>query len=209
MRWFVPLFCALLLSGCTQKEEQPKVVDVPTKVYFSENFSEGLMGWGVKSSGGGTMEVVDRKDWVGGKALMMRSQFGKSAYAVAPLFPMDWGKDYAVSFDYMLNDRDNFGYTVYQDRNVELDLGEATGIMCGRAGLGGFVGRIDTFGWHRIGVIVRPSEGEYEVFIDGARQKNCNLVKSDTNTFKLGDTDPQDTVHGDGNWANFRITDRM
>jgi hypothetical protein len=198
-----------LLCGCTQRQAAPQAVEVAPKVYFSENFSQGLGNWEIRSAGGGSMEVVDRKDLVGGKSLMMRSQFSKSATAFAPRFQMDWNRDYAVALDFMLSDRDNFGYTIYRDRNVELDLGEATGIMCGILENAQFAGRIDTFGWHRLGLVVRPGEGEYEVFIDGARQKNCPIGKNNVETFMFGDPDSLDIIHGDGYWANIRVTDRL
>jgi hypothetical protein len=209
MRLLPILVLVAVLCGCIQAAEKKDAVEVPPTVYFTEDFSAGLGNWSVKSSGGGSMEVATRPNLRVDRALQMRSPMMRSVYAQAPDFRMDWGGDYVVSFDFMLEHRENFGYTVYKDRNVELVLEQATGLACVEDGKRILLGRFDTNQWQRVTVKAHPGLGEYDVYLGKESKKSCNLWKSEVETFIVGDTDPSDVVYGDGVWDNFRITDRQ
>jgi len=209
MRLAIVVLCMLFLTGCMESRPPVKEAVYQPHVFFSEDFANGLGNWTVISSGGGGMRVEDIRELAVDKALGVRSQMMKSAYAKAPGFQMDWSKDYAVSFDLLLQHRDNYGYILYQDPNIRITLGEASGIMCESQGKNQLVGRIDTNTWHRIAADVSPRFGEYEVYLDGERKVSCSTGKYDVGTFILGDTDPGDQVHGDGLWDNIRIADQL
>jgi hypothetical protein len=206
-RLLLPIL-VLLLCGCIQAAQKKEAVEVPPTVYFTEDFSGGLGNWSLKSSGGGSMEVATRPNLRVDKALQMRSSMTRSVYAQAPDFRMDWSGDYVVSFDFMLEHRDNFGYTVYKDRNVELVLAEATGLACADGQKRVLLGRFDTNQWQKITVKVHPGFGEYDVYVNKESKKSCNIQKAAMGSFMVGDADPSDVVYGDGLWDNFRITNR-
>jgi hypothetical protein len=196
---------AAAFCGCVGQAERVVEAAPPPKVYFQDDFSGGMQRWIVKSSGGGSFALADNKNLGVSEAAQMRSQLMKSATAEAPEFAMEWGSDYTVYFDFMLQHRDNYGYTVYADRNAQLTLGEASGIFCGGGLKRQLTGRIETNGWHQVRIEVKPSEGAYDVFIDGERTAECPTLDGGADTFLLGDPDPTEAVHGDGLWDNFRI----
>jgi hypothetical protein len=200
---------AILTAGCLGAAPPEKTSQPRQTVFFSDDFSGGLGNWSIKSATGGSMSIVDRKEPRIERALEMRSQFMKGAYAVATNVTMDWSHDYVVSFRFMLSHRDNYGYTVYRDRNAWLAMEEATGFACIEGSNRPFAGRFGTNSWHRVTLIVRPGLGYYDVLLDGVSQKECRLQKSDIASFVVGDEDPGDEVHGDGIWDDFRVTDTL
>ena len=208
MRSLVLFACVLFLCGCVSKEQAQPAAEIPTKVIFSDDFSSGNMsGWRFQTTGGGAISAQDHPTFKVKSAAEMTSSGFRSAVAQAPHFTMDWGGDYDVSFNFMLLHRDNFGYTVYQDRNVYLSLDQATGISCVQPTKRRFLGRFDTNVWSRILVKVRPQEGEYDVSLNDEPKGTCDIMKSDTQTFLLGDSDPTDVIYGDGLWDDFKITE--
>jgi hypothetical protein len=208
MRLQMLLLCILFVCGCV-KDSGPQAVEIPQKVYFIENFSNGIGFWKVESNGGGAMEVVDHPNLKVVKALEMRSQMMRSATAEAPWFEMDWNKDYVVSFKYMLQHRDNYGYTVYKDKNVELLLGEGSALMCREGDKNALIGRFDTNVWNKVVIKVHPQEGDYDVLFEKEFKKSCDIKKSQETTFTFGDPDPSDAVYGDGIWDDLKIVDRL
>ncbi|MFH1055740.1 MAG: hypothetical protein V1744_06565 [Candidatus Altiarchaeota archaeon] len=210
MRWLALLVYLTLLCGCLSKQENVQPAEVKPIVYFSEDFSSGdLTGWDVESAGGGSIRVLDRENFRVYKAVEMRSQGLRSAYASAPKFDMDYTKDYSVSFKFMVPHRENYGYTVYRDRNIDIGLEWASGFVCVVNGRRELLGRIEPNTWGDIAINVRPHYGEYDVMIDGEWKKTCNIKENRVETFMFGDTDPMDGVYGDGLWDEFRITDRL
>jgi len=211
MRLWVLLACCILLSGCVeQQEKKPEAAEIQPTVYFSEDFSSGAMGgWTVGSAGGASMTVVKNKMLGIDNAVELRSQGFRSATAKAPEFSMDYSKDYAVSFDFMLRHSDNYGLTVYEDRNVKLVLEHGTGIACLSGGETEFLGRIDNNRWHKIAVEVGQEYGGYDVYIDRELKRTCDMHRGSEETFTFGDPDPADKTYGDGLWDNFRVADRL
>ena len=154
------------------------------------------------------MGILDKRELEINNALEMRSQMLKSAYAQAPEFTMDWNRSYAASFDFMVPHRDNYGFTVYQDRNVLILLEEASAISCLDANKKQFIERFDPNIWQKVTLEVNPQGGTYDVLLNGELKRTCGLHKTNTPTLLLGDTDPTDAAHGDAIWDNIKITDR-
>ncbi|MFH0861726.1 MAG: hypothetical protein V1875_01735 [Candidatus Altiarchaeota archaeon] len=204
------IICLILLVAGCMKENGPAAVEIPAKVFFSEDFSGGLRNWVVDGAGGGAMEVVDHPNLGVAKALEMRSQMMRSVTAQAPDFPMVWDSDYVVSFYLLLQHRQNFGYTVYRDRNVDLELGEGTTLVCREGDRKTIVGRFDTNDWNKVVLKVRPREGDYDILFGKEFKRSCEIQKMPhAGSFSFGDPDPSDTVYGDGIWDEFKITDRL
>jgi hypothetical protein len=195
--------CILLLCGCMSAPSSNEASS-PRQVLYAEDFSKGAVGWDIRASGG-AMAVESRPNLGVDKALVMRSQLEKSAYATSPKFGMDWGRDYIVSFDFMLQHRDNFGFTLYRDPNADIRMGDATLVFCN----GGKtrVGRFEPNAWQKVEVDVRPSAGEYTVSVNGGQKTACKTVKAaGLDGFVVGDEDGSAAVHGDGMWDNIAIS---
>jgi len=203
------LICFVLMSAGCVKDSGPVAVEIPPKVFFSEDFSGGLRNWIVDGTGGGGMDVVDHPNLDVVKGLEMRSQMMRSVTAQAPYFPMDWEGDYVISFQFLLQHRQNFGYTVYRDRNADLELGEGTALVCLEGDKKTLLGRFDNNAWTKVVLKVHPGQGDYDVLFGKELKGSCDLQKSPTPTFLLGDPDPSDTVYGDGIWDDFKIQDRL
>ena len=209
MRWQIFLVCILLLAGCVKKEKEQQAAEIQPTVYYSTDFSSnGLKGFDLAITNGAAMGVVDGKEVRIGKAVQMRSQGFKSAYATAKNFTMDWGRSYSVSFDYTPLTADNLGYTVYEDRNADLRLEYGSGLACQDNDRQKHLARFDPGKWSKVALDVRPSDGEYDVIVDGELKGTCQTGENKVVTFMFGDADPTDQTYGDGLWANFRITDR-
>ncbi len=203
------LIVFVLLCGCVEEKAPVEAVEVPPDVHFSEDFSSGLDGWSISSQGGGSMTVSSHEALGVDAAVEMRSPMFRSVTAEAPAFDLDYDSDYAVSFDLMLPHRENYGFTVFQNRQVKLVLEHGTGIACLDGDEVDFLGRFSNNEWHTISLKVQPEWSEYDVYLDGELKKTCDFHDSDVETFLFGDPDPTDKVYGDGFWDNFKVTDRL
>jgi hypothetical protein len=211
MRALPLLLCLVFLAGCVrQQKTQPEAVEIPPTIYFIEDFASGKMaGWAVEAKGGAGIQVVDNKPLRIDKAVEVRSQGHKLATAAAPKFKLDYGGDYAVSFDFMLRHRENYGLVLFEDRFVRIVLEHGTGVACVSGGQVEFLGRVNANEWHTLAVEVSPRYSEYDVYLDRELTRSCDFTPGDIGSFRFGDPDPGDTVYGDCLWDNFRVTDRL